>query len=53
VLQHLRQSLKLAKTRALIVSSPDSFKDRAEAAHLGADGYFRKPSSYDGYIKPR
>jgi DNA-binding response OmpR family regulator len=51
VLEYVRQSYRFAKTQVFIVSSSDSVKDRAEAACIGADAYFRKPSSYDGYIE--
>jgi two-component system, chemotaxis family, response regulator Rcp1 len=35
----------------LIMTSSDSEKDRAEAQRLEADRYFRKPSSYDEFLK--
>ncbi|MEO6823909.1 MAG: hypothetical protein ABI167_04130 [Nitrosospira sp.] len=35
----------------VVVSSSDSIKDRAEAASMGADAYFRKPSGYEAYIR--
>jgi hypothetical protein len=35
----------------VVVSSSDSIKDRAEAASMGADASFRKPSGYEACIR--
>jgi len=51
VLEHLRRSQRCHAARVLIVTSSDSEKDRAKTASLGANGYFRKPSSYDAFLK--
>lgn len=51
VLQRVRRSVKCKDIPVLIITSSDSREDRAEAAHLGANHYFRKPSSYDEYLK--
>jgi chemotaxis family two-component system response regulator Rcp1 len=51
VLRHIRRSRRCAGTPVLIVSSSDSERDRADAARFGASGYFRKPSSYAGFMK--
>lgn len=51
VLAYLRQSRKCAAAQVLIVTSSDSTQDREETARLGANGYFRKPSGYDAYLK--
>ena len=51
VLNHLRKSRKCADARVLIVTSSDSLAERREATRLGANGYFRKPTGYDEYLK--
>lgn len=51
VLRHLRQSRNCANSLVLIVSSSDSERDRTETACMGANGYFRKPSGYEAYLK--
>jgi two-component system, chemotaxis family, response regulator Rcp1 len=51
VLEHLRRTQKCGNSLVVVVSSSDSIKDRAEAASMGADAYFRKPSGYEAYIK--
>ena len=51
VLEHLRRTRKCGNSLVVVVSSSDSIKDRAEAASMGADAYFRKPSGYEAYIK--
>jgi|SRR5579883_234100 len=51
VLQRVRRSDKCRAIPVLVVTSSDSTHDRAEAAELGAHHYFRKPSSYDEYLK--
>jgi two-component system, chemotaxis family, response regulator Rcp1 len=51
VLEHLRRSRKCKNSLVVVVSSSDSVKDRAEAASMGADAYFRKPSGYEAYLR--
>jgi chemotaxis family two-component system response regulator Rcp1 len=50
VLQRLRLG-RWAEARVLIITSSNSELDRVNAARLGANGYFRKPSTYDAYLK--
>lgn len=50
VLRRLRASEKFKNIPVVVVSSSDSPGDRGQAAQLGA-GYFRKPPSYDEYLK--
>lgn len=51
VLEHLRNSRTCRDAAVLIVTSSDSDKDKAETTRMGANGYFRKPSSYDAFMK--
>jgi two-component system, chemotaxis family, response regulator Rcp1 len=51
VLKHMRQSRKCADALVLVVSTSDSAKDREQMTSLGANGYFRKPSRYDEFMK--
>lgn len=51
VLEHLRRSPTFRRARVLVVTSSDSEHDRARAAELGADGYFRKPSAYEAFLR--
>lgn len=51
VLEHLRQSRRCKGALVLTVSSSDSLRDRESMAQLGADGYFKKPSEYDQFMK--
>ena len=50
VLRRLRNSQRCSKVPVLMISSSDSPTDRSQAAQLGA-GYFRKPPSYDEFLK--
>ena len=50
VLRRLRASGKYEGIPVLVISSSDSASDRNQAAELGA-GYFRKPPSYDEFLK--
>jgi DNA-binding response OmpR family regulator len=50
ILRRLRASQKFKTIPVLIVSSSDSPTDRSRAAELGA-GYFRKPPSYEEFLK--
>lgn len=51
VLDRIRHSRTLAQVPVLVVTSSDSQRDRAAAARLGANGYFRKPADYDEFMK--
>ena len=50
VLKRLRASGKYGALPVLVISSSDSPSDRRQAADLGAS-YFRKPPSYDEFLK--
>jgi DNA-binding response OmpR family regulator len=50
VLRRIRRSEKCKDIPILVVTSSDSQTDRNEAAKLGAS-YFRKPVSYDEFVK--
>ena len=50
VLRRLRGSERCKGIPVLMISSSDSPLDRSQAAELGA-GYFRKPPSYDEFLK--
>jgi chemotaxis family two-component system response regulator Rcp1 len=50
VLRRLRASDRCRAIPVLMISSSDSPSDRSQAADLGA-GYFRKPPSYDEFLK--
>jgi len=51
VLRHMRQSQRCRGALVLAVSTSDSARDRQQMSDLGANGYFRKPSEYDEFIK--
>jgi DNA-binding response OmpR family regulator len=51
VLQRIRESRRCKFTPVIVVSSSDSSKDRAETVRLGANRYFRKPSTYEEFLK--
>ena len=51
VLQRIRLSPRLGKTKVLIVSSSNALSDRERAMALGANDYFRKPSSLDQFME--
>jgi len=51
VLSHIRNSRRCSQTPVVIVTSSDAPRDRAETERLGATFYFRKPTSYMGYLK--
>ncbi|MFL6447685.1 MAG: response regulator [Bryobacteraceae bacterium] len=51
VLKHLRQLPRCAKTVVLVVSTAASAYDRERMMNLGANGYFRKPSHYEEFMK--
>jgi chemotaxis family two-component system response regulator Rcp1 len=51
VLKHMRLSRRCADALVVVVSTSDSARDREHMTNLGADGYFRKPSEYDEFMK--
>ena len=51
VLERVRLSPKLKKTMVLIISSSDAPNDRKQVMDLGADAYFRKPSSLTQFME--
>jgi len=51
VLRSMRGSRRCGKALVLVVTSSDSASDRAAMARLGIDGYFRKPSAYEDFMK--
>lgn len=51
VLKHMRGSRKCGEAVVIAVSTSDSSQDRAQMKNLGANGYFRKPSAYDEFMK--
>jgi chemotaxis family two-component system response regulator Rcp1 len=51
VLKRLRSSPKCAAAKVLIVSSSDAPADRDRAMELGANGYFRKPESWEQFME--
>jgi DNA-binding response OmpR family regulator len=51
VLRQMRASRRCANAIVLVVTSSDSARDRDLMANLGVNGYFRKPSEYDDFMK--
>ncbi len=51
VLQHMRKSRRCAGSQVLVVTSSDSAVDRNRMSRLGIDGYFRKPSDFEEFMK--
>ena len=51
VLHRVRANGKFRNIPVLILSSSELSKDRDELSRLGANRYFRKPSSYDQFMK--
>jgi CheY-like chemotaxis protein len=51
VLRRIRQSRRCSWIPIIVITSSDSAKDREATASLGADHYFRKPSTYDEFMK--
>lgn len=51
VLVHLRKSARCSKTHVIVVTTLDLSRDRERMLQLGADGYFRKPSEFDEFMK--
>lgn len=50
ILRRVRASEKCSAIPVVVITSSDSPSDRSQAAALGA-GYFRKPPSYDEFLK--
>lgn len=51
VLRHLRESPRCGNAAVIVVSTSDSAQDREESMKRGANGYFRKPSEFDEFLK--
>lgn len=51
VLKYMRKSHRCAEAIVLVVSTSDSASDREQMTSLGANGYFRKPSQFDEFMK--
>jgi two-component system, chemotaxis family, response regulator Rcp1 len=51
VIEEMRKTRRCADALVLVVTSSDSAKDREEMGNLGVNGYFRKPSQYDEFMK--
>ena len=51
ILERVRQSPRCGQIPVVILTSSDSQRDKAQAAHLNATGYFRKPSRLDEFMK--
>ena len=51
VLRRLRASTRCRDALVLVVTSSDSQRDREEMENLGANGYFRKPSDLEEFMK--
>ena len=51
VLQHIRRSRRGNAVPVIVVSTSDSANDRDDVMNRGANGYFRKPSEYDEFLK--
>lgn len=51
VLKHMRQSRRCGHALVVVVSSSESVRDREQMENLGANRYFRKPSSYEQFMK--
>jgi chemotaxis family two-component system response regulator Rcp1 len=51
VLKYMRTTRRCGKAVVIAVSTSDSLRDREQMTNLGANGYFRKPSEYDEFMK--
>jgi two-component system, chemotaxis family, response regulator Rcp1 len=51
ILRHLRASRRCRNALVLVVTSSDSQRDRQEMNSLGANGYFRKPSVFEEFMR--
>jgi DNA-binding NarL/FixJ family response regulator len=47
----MRSRPRCAQAHVIVVSTSDSKSDREVMKELGADGYFRKPSEFDEFMK--
>jgi DNA-binding response OmpR family regulator len=50
VLRFLREGVSVKRTRIIVVTSSDSWRDRSQAAALEADYYFRKPPNFSEFL---
>jgi chemotaxis family two-component system response regulator Rcp1 len=51
VLKHMRSRSRCAQAHVIVVSTSASEHDQELLKGLGADGYFRKPSEFDEFMK--
>lgn len=51
VLKHMRSRSRCAQAHVVVVSTSDSERDQEVMKELGVDGYFRKPSEFDEFMK--
>lgn len=51
VLEHLRNRKRCRDLVTIVVSTSDSATEKNLMSSLGADAYFRKPSSYDEFMQ--
>ena len=51
ILKYVRSSTKWKDIPVVVITSLDSPRDRSSASQLGANTYFRKPTSYEGFLK--
>lgn len=51
VLKHMRANRRCTNALVIVVSTSDSAQDRERMTALGANGYFRKPTSYSAFMK--
>jgi DNA-binding response OmpR family regulator len=51
VLEQVRKSNRCSTIPIIVLTSSDSPEDRQRAAKLGADRYFRKPTSYREFLE--
>jgi DNA-binding response OmpR family regulator len=50
VLRFLREGVSVKRTRIVVVTSSDSWRDRSQAAALEADYYFKKPPNFSEFL---
>jgi two-component system, chemotaxis family, response regulator Rcp1 len=50
VLRFLRDGVSSKRTRIVVVTSSDSWRDRRQAAALEADYYFKKPPGFNDFL---
>jgi chemotaxis family two-component system response regulator Rcp1 len=51
ILRRLRASARCRNALVLVVTSSDAQRDREEMDSLGANGYFRKPSEFEEFMR--